>query len=383
MKAIIRDIDALTAVSPAALAAYARETGWCKTEMYGDHSDIYALEGSPEIILPRHKHLGDYARLVSRLIEIFAKTAETDELSLYRDLVTADRDVIRIRTTAGDDGSVAASSGVHLVTGARKMILAAACSLKNPKPVYRVGANKEAANFWERVRLGQTGQSSFVLTLLTPVIPPRTNRPLHEGLVHEDDPLERRMTKRLADALAATRKATDTRTIGNFEAFSRAVSDGASANLCDALVKLIKPFQTLDTSLVWARTRPMRKVREVIRFAACDVPILRDAAQSLRVLKPRPNTRIVGAVWRLKREKRETQGTVTVRTRIDGHNRSVSTVLGQSNYERCVQAHKETKSVIMVGDLTRVGQRWRLVNPRIEGFVPHQETPDEFSSGWP
>ncbi len=50
MKAIIRDIDALTAVSPAALAAYARETGWCKTEMYGDHSDIYALEGSPEII---------------------------------------------------------------------------------------------------------------------------------------------------------------------------------------------------------------------------------------------------------------------------------------------------------------------------------------------
>ena len=154
MKAIIRDIDALTAVSPAALAAYARETGWCKTEMYGDHSDIYALEGSPEIILPRHKHLGDYARLVSRLIEIFAKTAETDELSLYRDLVTADRDVIRIRTTAGDDGSVAASSGVDLVTGARKMILAAACSLKNPKPVYRVGANKEAAKFLGTGSLG-------------------------------------------------------------------------------------------------------------------------------------------------------------------------------------------------------------------------------------
>lgn len=358
------------AVSPTALAAYAQATGWRKTEMYGDHSDVYALEGAAEIILPRHKRLGDYARVVSRLIEIFAKTAEIDELSLYRDLVTVDRDVIRIRAAAGDDGSVAAGAGVELVTGARKMILAAACSLKKPQPFYRVGANKEAKKFWSRVLLGQTGQSSFALTLLTPVIPPRTNRPLHEGLVHEDDPLERRMTKRLASALVATRKATDTRTIGNFEAFSRAVYDGASANLCEALVGLIEPFQRLDTSLVWARTRPMNRVREVIRFVASDLRVLRNAAESLRDLKPRPNTRLVGPVWRLVRGEKQTQGTVTVRAPIDGHNRSVSAIMRQSDYERCVQAHKDAKSVIIVGDLTRVGQRWHLHNARIEGFVP-------------
>ena len=370
MKASIRDVDALRAISPAALAAYARAEGWRKTEMYGDHSDVYALEGAPEVILPRHKQLGDYARVVSWLIEIFARTAEIDELSLYRDLVTADRDVIHIRAAAGDDGCVAASAGVDFLTSARNMILAAACSLENPRAVYRLGADRQAKIFWKRVRLGQTGQSSFALTLLTPVVPSPRNQPLDTDLAREDDPLDRRITKRLASALTATRKATDTRAAEQSEAFSRAVADGASANLCEALVDLIKPFQGLDTSLVWARTRPMNKVREVIHFVESDLPVLRNAAKSLRDLTPpRANTRLIGPVWRLARGEKQTQGTVTVRTLIDGDERSVSAVLGPSDYERCVQAHKDSESVVMMGDLIRLGQRWRLHNPRVESFL--------------
>ena len=97
MKASIRDKDALAAVSPAALAAYARAAGWSRTEDYGDHSDVYASEGAPEIVIPRTQRLGDYAGVVSRLIEIFAQAAGMDTLVLYRDLVTADRDVVRVR----------------------------------------------------------------------------------------------------------------------------------------------------------------------------------------------------------------------------------------------------------------------------------------------
>ena len=95
MRVTIRDTEALKAVSPAALSAYARAAGWSKAETYRDHSDVYVAHGRPEIILPRTEHLGDYADVVSRLVETFANAMETDELSLYRDLVTADRDVIR------------------------------------------------------------------------------------------------------------------------------------------------------------------------------------------------------------------------------------------------------------------------------------------------
>ena len=97
MKTNIQDRDALLAVSPVALSAYARAEGWSKAEPYGDFSDIYVADGLPEIILPRTENLSDYADVVSTLIGIFARVAAVDELTLYRDLVTADRDVIRMR----------------------------------------------------------------------------------------------------------------------------------------------------------------------------------------------------------------------------------------------------------------------------------------------
>ena len=272
MKVSIQDKEALLAISPAALSAYARTAGWAKVDTYGEHSDVFTGEGLPEIILPRTAHLGDYARVVSMVIEIFAKVADVDELTLYRDLVMADRDVVRVRAVDGDaSGSVAVSDGIDLISGARDMILAAACSLQGPQPLYRVGANRKARDYLSRVRLGQTEQGSFAITLLSPVI----------------SPLERQVTRRLADALAATREATEKTIDGDAGAFSAAVALGVSANLCEALVKLIEPFLTLDISLVWARTHPMSTPRNVVRFASHDAPILRQAVRSFREREPR------------------------------------------------------------------------------------------------
>ncbi|KKZ14717.1 MAG: hypothetical protein TQ37_00060 [Candidatus Synechococcus spongiarum 15L] len=87
MQATIHDREALKAISPVALAAYARSAGWQRGETYRLHSDIYAGRNRPEIIVPRTDHLGDYATVVSRLIEVFAQMADRDELTIYRSLV--------------------------------------------------------------------------------------------------------------------------------------------------------------------------------------------------------------------------------------------------------------------------------------------------------
>ena len=230
MRVNIQDRDALRAVSPAALSAYARTAGWTKLESYGEHSDVYAAERMPEVILPRTQRLGDYASIVSQLIEIFAKMAERDELSLYRDLVTADRDVVRVRVTESDDGSLTVNDAVDLVGGSRDMLLAAACSLREPQPLYRAGANKEASDLLSRVRLGQTEQGSFVVTLLTPVVPSFIPT-LFEDPDDHGAPIQRRMTRRLAEALAAAREATENAVSGDQTAFADSVDKGVSANL--------------------------------------------------------------------------------------------------------------------------------------------------------
>ena len=366
MRVEIQDRDALLAVSPAALTAYARSAGWTRTESYGDSSDVYVAESLPEIVVPRTDRLGDYASIVGQLLRIFADAADLDQLSMYRDLSVADRDAIRLRVEDNAaDGTIPVGKGLSLFKHTRRMVLAAACSLSNPQPVYRPGANKEASRFLERVRLGQTEQGSFGVTLLTPVVPPPLQMSLSRDLVSDEEPIERGVSRRLADALSAARRATERAVGGDSAAFSDAVSSGVSANFCEALAGLTESFPSLEASVVWARTRPRPELRSVFRFGTSDAPILREAARVFRDRSPRPDETLFGVVHRLKRTETETDGTITVRTSIDGKTQSVVAVLEPADYDRAIQAHKAREPVVLKGDLERQGQRWRLRHPRI------------------
>ena len=368
MSVDLRDHTTLVAVSPAALSAYARSAGWRKAESYGEHSDVYTADDRPEVILPRTERLGDYSRVVSQLIRIFAKVAEREELALYRELATADRDVVRVRAADSDDGSVTLSDGVDLISGARDMLLSVACSLGEARPVYRPGANREAGDLLKRMRLGQTDQGSFVVTLMTPAIPP----PMPALFPDPEDrnaPLERRMTRRLVKAVTAARQATEQAAAGDEGAFEGTVTSGVSANLCEALVQIIEPFPTLDVGVSWARTRPVTIPGTVVRFGRADAALLREAARSLRERAPRPEVRLHGFVRLLKRGEAEDDGTIRLATEIDGRRQSVVALLEQADYERAVQAHKDRALVVLAGDLERTGQRWKLLNPHVAGIL--------------
>lgn len=94
MNAVFIDWDALRAVSPMALAAYAHASGWDNVDTYGDHSDVYAGPSLPELLIPRTHQLGDYVLVVARLIEIFARVSGVSENAIYYDLLAIDRDAV-------------------------------------------------------------------------------------------------------------------------------------------------------------------------------------------------------------------------------------------------------------------------------------------------
>lgn len=368
MRASIRDKEALLAISPTALSAYALASGWVKVDDYGDHSDVYIQEGMPEIILPRTQQLGDYTSVVLRLIEIFSKVSDIDEVALYQDLVTADRDVIRVRSDEGDNqGTVSVSAGINLLTGARDMLLAVACSLTNPQPFYRAKANKKARTYLDHVRLGQTERGSFIITLLTPVISPPTLQSFSLNSEQDDDqnevPFARQVTRRLEHALSFTQHATKKVVAGDTKYFPEAIKEGISANLCLALVNLIKPYSTVDISLTWARTRPIKSHHKAVRFVKDDAPILSEAARLFRERKPQSDVNLVGFVQSMKRDEIERDGTITLRTQINKQTRTVTITLNQSDYAKAIQAHQQREKMSIKGNLQKVGQRWRLQNP--------------------
>jgi hypothetical protein len=375
MKAHILDAEALCAISPAAIAAFARSESWFKIEGYGAHADVYAGAGRPEIIVPRTDLLADYASAVSRLIEVFAKCTDRDELVVYRDLVGADRDVVRVRVLgAEDDGSVALDAGVRIVTQARDMLLAAACAARTPLPVYRADANREANDYLRRVKLGQTEHGSFVVTLLAPVPPlleparGSSNGPAWTSL--DDEPLERMVTRRLMEALAASRSAAEQALSGDGAAFEHAVAAGVSANLCEAVAGLIDQSAGVDISLTWARTRPTPEAQRKVAFSAKDAEILKEAARTFRQRQPRADVTLFGTVLRLKGDREEVEGVVTLRAMVDDRLQPVSAVLDQANYSIAVRAHDAKTPVIATGDLERVGHRWQMTNASLRELSP-------------
>ncbi len=367
MRIRILDPGALTAISPAALAAYARGEGWAKAEPYGDHADIYIGEDKPEIILPRSDRLADYASVVSRLIAVFCEVNEQDELAVYRDLTGADRDVIRVRATAPEhDGSVPINAGVRMVAQAREMLLAAACATTRPQPVYRTGANREAAEYMQHVRLGQTEHGSFVITMLAPV--PPVLQPMLDPSWTDfgDEPYERQVTHRLVEALEASRRAAEIAHSGEgSEAFERAVQAGVSANLCDAVAKLLDGAGGLEVSVSWARTRPTPETRRRIRFSESDAGGFKEAARTFLAREPEPDAKLFGTVHKLTRGEHEPEGQVTFKVDMEGNTQSVSALLDQHNYSVAIRAHDARNPVIVTGDLERIGQRWRLINAAI------------------
>lgn len=379
MKTRILDEKALRAISPSALAAYARGEGWRKVETYGAHADVYEAHDKPEIILPRTDHLGDYPTVVSKLIAIFSMTAGGDELSIYRNLIGADSDILRVRSILnGDDGSVPIDAGVEIVFQARQMLLAAACAAQAPQPLFRAGANREASDYLRRVRLGQTEHGSFIVTLLAPVPPLLQPRLDLEETAFDDEPFERQVTLRLTHALEASRNAVERATAGEGgDAFDSAVREGVSANLCEAVAGLIDQACGLEISLTWARTRPRHQVRHTVAFTANDAEVLKEAARTFRARHPKPDVTLYGNVYRLTRGHEAVEGLVTLKALVDGHLRSVHTVLDQANYGVAVQAHKEKWPVLVNGDLERIGQRWRLTNARITATLPATDEDDD------
>ncbi len=371
MKVRILDTKALSMISPVALAAYIRGEGWTKSEKYGEHADIYTRDDGPELLLPRTNQLVDYVSVVSRLISILCEANGQNELALYRNLIGADQDVVKVRAfIPHNDGSIPINKGVEMVAQSREMLLAAACATKTPQSVYRAGANLEAAEYMKRVRLGQTEQGSFVVTMMAPV-PPRLQHPLDQSwTIFDDEPYERQVTRRLVEALEASRDAAEMASSGDaLVAFENAVSAGVSTNLCSAIAQLIDGSSGLEISVHWAKTRPTPEHQRCIHFSENDASVFKEAARTFLAREPILNTELFGTVHKLSRGEHEIEGQVIFKVDIDGKINSVSATLDEKNYSIAIHAHKNRNPVIIIGDLEKIKQRWRIAAPVVRELI--------------
>lgn len=362
-----RESLGLSSVTLRSLNAYLVSHGWRKMEPYGDSGFVFGLQNEELELLVPAEVLSDYQRRIEEILETLSYVEERDSLAILRDVSMSEYDLIRVRLPdPALGGSVPISDGVSLFQESHNLLLASACSVSRPRRAYRAGRNQEANDYMNTVRFGQTEMGSFIASILSPVPPDLVGQAnLNSGLSPE--PFARRVTRKLVSGLRSAKEAvTMADQGGDISAFERSVSQGVSANLCEAIANLldVETRQSIDVSVSWSLVREPPEGRAQIVFNRPDTPVLREASRILRDRQERPSERLDGYVSTLARGQTQRTGRVTLKAVVDGAISSVRVDFAPSEYSRIIEAHSERRAISLEGDLRREEQRWVLDNPR-------------------
>lgn len=306
MNVAIRDAQTLKSLRPLDLALYLGSKGWTESQIQQDKFSIWIIRDANndeyEILLPYNTTFKDYAFRIGELLKTLERVENRSQFEIYHDLQTTSSDVVRLHFDLPDssEGSIPIEKGVEIFSNAWNLMMAAACSTIEPRPIFPTRKPNQAIDYMKKVRLGQTEQGSYVITILSPV-PPELNigQTRLFKLENPEDPFERKVALNLSTALTDMRSAAERSAVkSSFDYFEKAIQRGVSANLCDAVAKLSSfndQYRDLDVKFSWARTRPVvREFSQNVHLSADLMPIFEEVARVFKESAPREEFEVKG-----------------------------------------------------------------------------------------
>lgn len=368
------DQAALANIKPSELTTYLRARHWnLLTER--DKATVWIKEftdGSEfDVLVPDNRWFADYAIRVGELLRTLSEMEGRPQAEILNDLQSTTADLLRLRAPhpEAESGTLPLDLAVAFVERSRDMMLAAACATIDKRPVYARSKPQAAMNYVRGLRMGQTERGSFVLTILSPVVPELKTLqqpPLIEGLT--EIPFERKVTTTLMSALSNLSGAAKLAArSGEMEPFEESVSTGVSANLCDAIVGMadVTGGEVVDIRMTWSANRPQDLAAPAeVTFDSDVIPFISEAARRFRQTTPVDDVPIEGLVVRLDRKPKAQEGDVIVTAIADGDVRNISIHLSRDAYAQAVMAHHRRRPIRCVGDLVKEGVGFKLLNPR-------------------
>lgn len=386
MRADIRDEATFRSLAPLDVARYLRARGWNRFDEIGDRASVWSPGSEDaeevEVLLPLDRSLGDYALRMGEVVRTLERVEARSQLEIVHDIVTTDADIVRVRLHASEKSNhtLPIEDAVLAAEKSRDMMLAAACSAVEPREYYHARKFDQANAYVRRLRLGQTEPGSFIFTLISPVPPALssdTQLPLLPGDDETDTPFERRVTRTLITGLNSAQKAArDAASSGDISPFVRAVNDGVSANLCDALQGLAGAdgSAAFEVGLSWSsnRTAP-RDICRSVRFTPDVLPVFEEVSRQFKKKRPQEEFELEGVIVQMEQqEDPDGDRRVRISGAVEGKTRKVEVTLPRDDFSRAIQAFEGRETVRVLGKLTRSGRRYVLENPRQFEVLPEE-----------
>jgi len=366
MKVQITDLGSFQAIRPNDAASYMRSEEWVLEGYWKGRKASVWLKNGTSLAIPQDPALADYSTRLSEAVAQLALAENRSQLDVYRDILVASSDVVRIGLAAvqTSDGSLGLDQGVRLFTAAKEMIFSAARAAIAKKAAYRSRLPQAADEFLKRVKLGQTERGSYVVTLISPVTP-ELQTPLISEMV--ETTFDRRVTETLAKSLVSAWSAAEqAMTEGSSRPFSEAVQHGVSSNLCDALASIgeLLPVSSTDIRFSWARNRPKpTELPKQLIIPSHAASTLRAAAVFLKEVLSDDNFELSGNVIRLESERVLFGGEVILLGELEPSVfAKFKLALTPEQYQLAYGAHGNGYTVSCRGKLKKEGRYWTVTD---------------------
>ena len=371
MKASIQDVNILNSLRPLDVVAYLRSNQWQEIQKL-ERGAFWIKETSNvshEVLVPFDSNIRDYTIRMADILRVLEQAEGRAQFEIYEDLTTTSADIIRPRLPGVNaDGAITVEQGMKIHQEARNMMLAAACSTLEKRPLFTRRKPEQAMNYLEHALFGIPQRGSYIMKIISPVSPKlAAGKDLFGNDLEPDEPFERRTVKTLANALNAVEIACrEVAAKGDIQPMKLAVARGVSANLCEALIGLHlgSGQKGMTFSFSWA---PIRGVppdtTSVASISSDSIPILEETVRIFRETETVESSEVIGTVNKLEHEG-EKQGKVTVFGSADGVPRSVIVELKGSDHELAIRSYRERIPISCVGELAKEGRSWILKNPR-------------------
>jgi hypothetical protein len=321
--------------------------GWTP-ERQSARRSIWGFPNGVKLFLPGTRG-PDHDDLLFLALKAIANVESRDEAAVALDLTWRDFDKLHLRKEARGS-AVTIEDAVSLHEALNDMIIAGAHAAIEPKAAYKGGRRPaELDDYLARVRVLPSAAGSFVVRALLPLV----QRQLEQLPVIQQTNVHKMSAKILSASEVAVQTAREVSEGSTVSEWDTVVSEGVSANLCDALSRLSGPpndagvQENVRLEVAWAWVAPSNSAGR-LEVPGELGPVLASASAYLRGDPEEHSITLTGLVTKLHRDKSSGPGEVTVKGHVDGWDsgaRSIRAELHESLYHEAIQAHDEGSSV--------------------------------------
>lgn len=349
---------------PLAVRLYAESRRWIPIPVAGERFWLFRHpeERLRQLQIPMD---ADDAGFVDAMLDVVRRLAEIEGRAgdaVLADLQWPDADILRVRVVSreSESGQLSLAADVELREGARRALLAAACSVINPVRFHPRLSRSEADALLSACRAGQTEVGSYVVKLICPL-----------RAVDEPDDVEVPFTRQATTYLMRATSELVTRIEqSRLDEYEREETGAAplSWNLCDALLRMSPERDSgqIELAASWAADRRIAPPRpdEAPSRVSIKAEYLPEIEQVARVLRPAPSAsreeQLVGTVEQLGGAvgaDGRRSGEVVFSLFKDGEQLRARASLDTEQYETAVAAHARGDAYVVLRGVLHRGQR--------------------------